>query len=161
MPDTATPRSPNGAALYLAVVQFLFVTCWTIYVIFLPGLLEAAGLPRRYAPWILLLDQLTFVVMDVVTGVAADRAGRALGRIGPLIVGLTTVSCIAFLLIPQVTAWGALAPAASLGLILVWTVTSSALRAPPWVLLSRHAAAPSVPWMNALMLSGLAIGGAK
>ena len=160
MPDTATPRSPNGAALYLAVVQFLFVTCWTIYVIFLPGLLEAAGLPRRYAPWILLLDQLTFVVMDVVTGVAADRAGRALGRIGPLIVGLTTVSCIAFLLIPQVTAWGALAPAASLGLILVWTVTSSALRAPPWVLLSRHAAAPSVPWMNALMLSGLAIGGA-
>ena len=160
MADTATPRVPYGAALYLAVVQFLFVTCWTIYVIFLPGLLEAAGLPRRYAPWILVLDQLTFMVMDVVTGMAADRAGRALGRIGPLIVGLTTVSCIAFLLIPQVTGWGALAPAASLVLILIWTVTSSALRAPPWVLLSRHATAPSVPWMNTLMLTGLAIGGA-
>lgn len=160
MPDNATPRAPYAAVLYLAVVQFLFVTCWTLYVIFLPGLLEAAGLPRRYAPWILVLDQLTFMVMDVVTGMAADRAGRVLGRIGPLIVGLTTVSCVAFLLIPQATGWGAFAPAASLVLILVWTVTSSALRAPPWVLLSRHAAAPSVPWMNALMLTGLAIGGA-
>lgn len=160
MPDAATPRAPYAAALYLAVVQFLFVTCWTLYVIFLPGLLDAAGLPRRYVPWILVFDQLTFMVMDVVTGVAADRAGRVLGRIGPLIVGLTAVSCIAFLLIPQAAGWGALAPAASLALILIWTLTSSALRAPPWVLLSRYAAAPAMPWMNALMLTGLAVGGA-
>lgn len=160
MTDLAGPRAPYAAAVYLALVQFLFVTCWTLYVIFLPGLLEAAGLPRRYAPWILLVDQLTFMVMDVVTGMAADRAGRMLGRIGPLIVGLTAVSCIAFLLIPVATGWGALAPAASLAMILLWTVTSSALRAPPWVLLSRYAAAPGVPWMNAVMLTGLAVGGA-
>lgn len=160
MPDAAGPRAPYAAALYLAVVQFLFVTCWTLYVIFLPGLLDAAGLPRRYAPWILVFDQLTFMAMDVVTGMAADRAGRVLGRIGPLILGLTTVSCIAFLLIPQAAGWGAIAPAASLAMILLWTLTSSALRAPPWVLLSRYAAAPAVPWMNALMLTGLAVGGA-
>jgi MFS family permease len=160
MTEPAGPRAPYAAALYLAVVQFLFVTCWTLYVIFLPGLLEAAGLPKRYAPWILIIDQLTFMVMDVVTGMAADRAGRTLGRIGPLIVGLTAVSCAAFLLLPLATGWGALAPAAALALILVWTVTSSALRAPPWVLLSRYTAAPGVPWMNALMLTGLAVGGA-
>ncbi len=160
MPDASTSRTPYPAALYLAVIQFLFVTCWTVYVIFLPGLLEAVGLPRRYAPWILILDQLVFMVMDVVTGVAADRAGRALGRIGPLIIGLTTVSCIAFLLIPHAAGWGAFSTSALLALILVWAVTSSALRAPPWVLLSRHAAASSVPWINALMLTGLAAGGA-
>jgi MFS family permease len=160
MPDVTTPRAPYAAALYLAVVQFLFVSCWTIYVIFLPGLLESAGLPRRYAPWILILDQIVFMAMDVVTGVAADRAGRTLGRIGPLILGLTAVSCIAFLLIPHAAGWGAYSSIALLAAILVWTVTSSALRAPPWVLLSRHAAAPGVPWMNALMLSGLAVGGA-
>jgi MFS family permease len=160
MSDPAGPRAPYPAALYLAVVQFLFVTCWTLYVIYLPGLLEAAGLPKRYAPWILVADQLTFMVMDVVTGMAADRAGRTLGRIGPLIVGLTAVSCVAFLLIPLATGWGALAPAAALAMILLWTLTSSALRAPPWVLLSRYTAAPGVPWMNALMLSGLAVGGA-
>ncbi len=158
MPDAAAPRAPHAAALYLAVIQFLFVTCWTVYVIYLPALLEASGLPRHYAPWILILDQLTFMVMDVVMGLAADRAARTLGRIGPLIIGLTTLSCIAFLLIPQVAGPGA--TGLLLVLVLVWTVTSSALRAPPWVLLDRHAAAPSVPWLNALMLTGLAVGGA-
>ena len=160
MPDAAAPRAPHAAAIYLAVVQFLFVTCWTVYVIYLPALLEASGLPRHYAPWILILDQLTFMVMDVVMGLAADRAARTLGRIGPLIIGLTTLSCIAFLLIPQVAGAGAASSGLLLALVLVWTVTSSALRAPPWVLLDRHAAAPSVPWMNALMLTGLAVGGA-
>jgi len=154
----ATARAPYAAAVYLAVVQFLFVTCWTLYVIYLPGLLESAGLPRGYAPWILILDQLTFMVMDVATGMAADRAGRVIGRIGPLIAGLTAVSCGAFLLIPH--AAGAASPALLLALILAWTVTSSALRAPPWVMLDRYAAAPSVPWMSAFMLTGLAVGGA-
>ncbi|HKU71471.1 MAG TPA: MFS transporter [Burkholderiales bacterium] len=160
MPDAAASRAPYGAALYLAWVQFLFVTCWTIYVIYLPALLESVGLPKTYTPWILILDQLTFMVMDVVMGLAADRAARTLGRIGPLIVGLTALSCIAFLLIPHVAMPGAAASWVMLALVLVWTVTSSALRAPPWVLIGRHAATPSVPWLNALMLSGLAVGGA-
>ena len=100
MTDTAaTARTPYAAAVYLAFVQFLFVTCWTLYVIYLPALLESAGLPRRYAPWILILDQIIFMVMDVVMGVAADRAARTLGRVGPLIIALTAASCIAFLLI--------------------------------------------------------------
>ena len=156
MPDAASRSAPHAAALYLAVIQFLFATCWTLYVIYLPGLLEAAGLPARYALWILIADQLTFMAMDMVTGVAADRVARLSGRVGPLILGLSVVSCIAFLAIPHAggsSAW-------LLAAILAWTVTSSALRAPPWVLLSRHAAAPSVPWVNALMLSGLAVGGA-
>ncbi len=151
---------PRGAALYLAVVQFAFVTCWTVYVIFLPGLLETAGVPRRYTIWVLMLDQVIFAAMDIVMGVAADRAGRVLGRVGPLIVGATALSCLAFLLIPHAARLGAYAPAASLLVVVIWTVTSSALRAPPWALLGKYAAAPGVPWMNALLLTGLAIGGA-
>ena len=160
MAGSSQPQLPRGAALYLAVVQFFFVTTWTIYVIFLPKLLAAAGLPAGYTIWILLLDQLIFMVMDVVMGVAADRAGRLLGRIGPLIIAVTAVSCVAFLLVPHAAFLGSAAPAVSLVLIITWAATSSALRAPPFVLLSRYAAAPSLPWMNALALSGIAIGGA-
>jgi MFS family permease len=149
-------RSPRGGAL--ALVQFLFVTCWTVYVIYLPGLLESGGLPRRYAPWILVVDQLVFMAMDVATGTAADRTARMVGRLGPFIVGITAVSCVCFLLIPH--AAGAGAPVALLTMVLLWTASSSALRAPPWVLLSRHAAVPSVPWINALALTGVGLGAA-
>lgn len=148
---------PAGIALYMAVVQFLFVTTWTLYVIFLPKLLETAGLPASYTPKILIIDQLIFMVMDIYVGVAADRAQRTLGKIGPLMIGMTLVSCVAFLLIPFFAHLGA---AVALGLMLIWVVTSSALRAPPWVLLSKYAAAPSVPRLNTMLLCGLAAGGA-
>jgi len=160
MSHTPARSAHHGAALYLAVVQFLFVTCWTVYVIYLPGMLESAGLPRRYAPWILVLDQLVFMAMDVMTGMAADRTARLVGRLGPLIVGITCASCVAFLLIPHAARWEGWAATALLTLVLIWTATSSALRAPPWVLLSRYAAAPALPWLNALSLTGLGIGAA-
>ena len=152
--------APTGAAIYIAMVQFLFVTTWTIYVVFLPRLLESAGLPVAWTPWILVLDQLVFMVADVATGVFADRVQRTLGRIGPLIVGATVFSCIAFLLLPHVVLLGSAAPVLALGLVLVWTTTSSALRAPPWVLLGKYAARPALPWLNSLTLIGLAAGGA-
>lgn len=160
MSDSPRPAVPTGAALYIAAVQFLFVTTWTIYVIFLPRLLESAGLPVAWTLWILVLDQLVFMVADVAAGIFADRVQRTLGRLGPLIVGWTVVSCIAFLLLPQVVRLGGAAPALTLGLILVWAVTSSALRAPPWVLLGKYAARPTLPWLNSLTLIGLAAGGA-
>jgi MFS family permease len=160
MSETQQPTVPAGAALYMALVQFLFVTTWTIYVIFLPKLLESAGLPASYTPWILLLDQLTFMATDIYAGVKADHAQRMLGRIGPMIVGWTVLSCVAFLLLPHVALLGGVAPAAALALILIWTTTSSALRAPPWTLLGKYAAKPSLPRMNMLMLIGLAVGGA-
>ena len=160
MSDSPRPAVPAGAAIYIAVVQFLFVTTWTVYVIFLPRLLESAGLPVAWTPWILLLDQLVFMVADVATGIFADRVQRTLGRIGPLIVGWTTVSCIAFLLLPNAVLLGDAAPVLALGLVLVWTTTSSALRAPPWVLLGKYAARPALPWLNSLTLIGLAAGGA-
>ena len=160
MSDSPRPAVPTGAALYIAAVQFLFVTTWTIYVIFLPRLLESAGLPAAWTPWVLVLDQLVFMVADVASGLFADRVQRSLGRLGPLILGATVLSCIAFLLLPHVVLLGAAAPTLALGLILVWAVTSSALRAPPWALLGKYAARRALPWLNALTLFGLAAGGA-
>ena len=155
-----SPRVPHAAALYVGLVQFVFVTCWTVYVIFLPALLETSGIPRRYTLWILILDQLIFMVMDTAMGVAADRTSRALGRIAPFVLTGTVVSCIAFLLIPHVALAGAAAPGLLLALILIWATTSSALRAPPLVLLTVHAGVPTLPWMNALLLTGLGLGAA-
>ena len=151
---------PAGVALYMALVQFFFVTTWTIYVIYLPKLLAMAGLPASLTPVILIIDQLVFMAMDIYVGVAADRAQKMLGKVGPLVIGMTVVSCIAFLLLPFAVHLGAAAPVAALGLMLVWTATSSALRAPPWVLLSKYSAEPSTPRLNMLMLYGVAVGGA-
>jgi hypothetical protein len=158
--ESSRAAVPPGVALYMAVVQFFFVTTWTIYVIFLPKLLEAAGLPLSWAPFILIVDQLVFMAMDIYVGVAADRAQKMLGKVGPLLLGLTLLSCLAFMLLPFAVKLGAAAPVVFLSLTLVWTATSSALRAPPWVLLSKYAAEPSLPRLNMLMLSGLALGGA-
>ena len=155
---------PHAAALYLAVVQFLFATTWTLYVIFLPALLESVGISRSVAIWMLMLDQIIFTVSDTVAGIMADRVQRLLGELGPTIVKLTALSCVAFLALPQFLTVGpdgaVLAQATFLGLTLVWTATSSFLRAPPWVLIGKYAAAPSVPYLAALSLIGLAAGSA-
>ena len=156
----AGPRDtvPHRIGLYLAAVQFFFALTWTVYVIFLPALAAQVGLSRQAVLPILLADQLIFVAMDFVLGVMADRVARSVGRVGHAIVSVTLVSCAALLLLPL------LAPAGKawlfLGLTAVWAATSSALRAPPLMLLGRYAARSSVPWLSALTLLGLGIASA-
>src|SRR5688500_7296200 len=125
--------TPTRIGLYLAVVQFLFTLTWTVYVIFLPKLAAQAGIPNHWVVFILLLDQLVFVLMDFAMGLAADRVSRTLGRLGYVILGVTLVSCLAFLLLPFAAPQGA----AWLFLLftMLWAVSSSALRAPPLVLI--------------------------
>lgn len=156
---TDAARVPHGTALYLAVVQFFFVSTWTVYVIFLPGLVETAGIPKSYVIWILMLDQAIFAVMDLVLGRAADLVRRELGRVGPFLLGLCAMSCLAFLLLPHAVRLPG-GSVLALVCIVVWVATASVLRAPPWLLLSRYAASPSMPLLAALNLTGLAIGGA-
>ena len=143
-------------AAWIGVTQFLFVTTWTLYVVYLPQLAAAAGVPKHWVPWILVADQMVFALTDVATGFWLDRVRSGLARIGPWMLAVTAVSCIAFLLLPFAGASAGLL----LGAIAVWAVTSAALRSPPWVLLSRHAATPSLPWLSTLVLSGTAIGSA-
>lgn len=150
--------APHRVGVYLAFVQFLFTLSWTVYVIFLPQLAAQAGIAKQWVVWIILADQLVFAAMDYATGVAADRVARALGRLGYLILGMTLVSCAGFLLLPYIAPAGS--PTLLLLVIAVWAVTSSALRAPPLVLIGKYAAAPSIPWLSGLSLFGLGLAGA-
>lgn len=150
--------TPHSVGVYLAVVQFVFTLTWTVYVIFLPKLAAQAGIPKQWVVYILLLDQLVFVLVDFAMGLAADRVSRVLGKLGYVMLGVTLVSCAAFVLLPfaapQGAAW------AFLALTVLWAVTSSALRAPPLVLIGKYAAAPAVPWLSALSLFGLGLASA-
>jgi len=137
-------------AVLVALVQFLFGTTWTLYVIYLPQLAQNAGIGREWVAWILVADQLVFALMDVATGFWIDRVRAALGRFGLWLLGGTLVTSVAFLALPFAGASASVLLIA----ILIWAVTSSALRSPPWALLSRYAATPSVPWLSAVVLFG-------
>src|SRR5256714_3148968 len=139
--------------LILGVVQFFFATTWTLYVIYLPQLAAQAGIGREWVPWILVADQVVFAIADIVTGFWIDRVRAGLARFGGWILALTVVSCLAFLALPFYSRNAVF----FLTAILVWSITSSALRSPPWALLARYAAAPSVPWLSTLVLTGSAI----
>jgi hypothetical protein len=92
--------------------------------------------------------------MDVLTGFWIDRVRRSLARYGEWILAVTVASGIAFAFLPFVGA------TLMLVLLAAWAVTSSALRSPPWALLGRYAATPSLPWLSALMLTGSALAAA-
>lgn len=142
---------------YLALLQLFFTLCWTVYAIYLPKLAASAGIPASAVILILMLDQAVFTVCDFLTGIAADKVTRVLGRIGPYVVAATALSCAAFLALPLVAAAGA---PALLALTLVWTITSSALRAPPLMLLGKYASKPALPYLSSLAMLGYGIAGA-
>jgi MFS family permease len=156
----ATQRSTQGSndafAITLAVVQFFFATTWTLYVIYLPQLAAQAGIGKYWIPWILVADQVVFAICDIATGFWVDRMRKGLARLGGWILGVTAVSAVAFLVLP----YSGAQPGLLLVAILVWSITSSALRSPPWALLSRYAAAPRAPWLSALVLTGSALAAA-
>jgi len=141
--------------LYLALLQLLFALTWVVYVAYLPALAERVGIAKQAVPLILLADQLIFVAMDFSLGVAADRVARVVGRLGPLILWVTLVSCAALLLLPHVAPIGM--GWLFLGLTATWAITSSMLRAPPLALLGKYAERSAIPWLTALSLLGLGI----
>jgi hypothetical protein len=155
---SAAAAVPRGIGLYLALVQFFFALGWIVYAAYLPRLAAQAGIEARWVPWILVADQIVFVITDLVVGVWSDRAARVVGRIGYAVLAATVGSTLAFVLLPWV------APQASPALFLVfgfaWAITSSALRAPPLTLLGRYAARPAQPMLIAIASFGLGIANA-
>jgi hypothetical protein len=142
---------------YLAALQFFFALTWTVYVIYLPKLAAAAGIAPKAIILVLLLDQAIFTVCDFATGIAADKVTRLMGRLGVWVVAATALSCAAFLVMPLIAGLGA---PALLTMIVIWTVTSSALRAPPLMLLGKYAAKPAIPLLAALAMLGTGIAAA-
>jgi MFS family permease len=147
----------NRFGWYLAVLQLFFTLCWTVYVIYLPKLAAAAGLAPKAVVLILLLDQAIFTVCDFATGIVADKVTRVLGKLGVYVVAATALSCAAFLVMPMIADLGAWALLAA---IVLWTVTSSALRAPPLMLLGKYSRKPAIPFLSALAMLGYGIAGA-
>jgi len=144
-----------GAGLTLGLVQWLFALTWTIYVAFLPQLAAGAGIERKWVIWLLVFDQAIFTLMDLAMGMAADRVAAGMRRLSGPIVMVSAVSCLAFLLLPYSASPGLLT-----GLVVLWAVTSSALRAPPMVLIAKYAPAPDAPRLAQLSMVGLGIAGA-
>ncbi|MGB6538401.1 MAG: MFS transporter [Xanthobacteraceae bacterium] len=152
-------RIPQAAGIYLAVLQFVFTLGWTSYAVYLPRLAAAVGLSAGAVGIILMLDQIIFTVTDFSMGMAADRMSRLLGRLGHWVAGITFVSCIAFVGLPLIAA-AHLGAAPFLALTALWAITSSALRAPPLMLLGKYAARPAIPYLGSLAMLGLGAAGA-
>jgi hypothetical protein len=151
---TATSRR---AGLYFALLQLFFTLCWTVYAIYLPALAAQAGLPPGAVILLLMADQAVFTVVDFATGVAADRVSGVLGRVGYWVAGVSAVSCVAFLALPFIVPAGA---GAFIAVTMLWAVTSSALRAPPLMLLGKYAAKPTIPYLSSLAMVGYGVAGA-
>jgi hypothetical protein len=147
------------AGFYLAALQLLMTVGWTVYVIYLPQLAAQVGIPASAVILLLMLDQAVFTITDLAMGIAADRIARIVGRLGHVVAAVTILSCGAFVALPWVA--GAHADkSAFIALALIWAATSSALRAPPLMLLGKYAAQPAIPWLASLALLGFGVAGA-
>jgi hypothetical protein len=155
-----TNSSASSAGVYLAVLQLVFTLGWTTYVIYLPKLCAEVGIAPSAVILILMLDQAIFTVTDTAMGIAADRIAPFVGRLGVFVGVLTAISCAAFVALPFVAGTGPGAQVWFIGLILIWVVTSSALRAPPLTLLGKYAARPAIPFLAALTMLGYGLAGA-
>jgi hypothetical protein len=152
-------KIPQAAGLYLAVLELVFTLGWTVYAIYLPRLAASVGIAAGAVIFILMLDQAIFTITDFAMGVAADKVSRLVGRLGHWVAAITLVSCAAFVGLPFV-AGAHLGAGALLALTITWAVTSSALRAPPLMLLGKYAARPAIPQLASVAMLGLGIAGA-
>ena len=156
----ASTTSANRTGVYLAILQLVFTLGWTTYVIYLPKLAADVGIVPSAVILILMLDQAIFTVTDTAMGMAADRISRSVGRLGVFVGAVTAISCTAFVALPFVAGTGPGAQAWFIALIVVWAITSSALRAPPLTLLGKYSAKPQVPFLSALAMLGYGLAGA-
>ncbi len=161
MSDIASEPKVSGAtALYLALLQFLFNLCWVVYAIYLPSLAGNIGIAAGTVILILMMDQAIFTVFDVATGVGADRMSRMIGKVGRIVATVTLVSCVAFVILPFINGASSTNQWMFFAATIVWTATSSALRAPPIMLLGKYAAKPSLPILTAIVTVGYGVASA-
>ncbi|MBR1158254.1 MFS transporter [Bradyrhizobium elkanii] len=157
---TKADRAVNRTGVYLALLQLVFTLGWTTYLIYLPKLCADVGIAPATVILILMMDQGIFTVTDTAMGMAADRISSLVGRLGLFVGILAAISCAAFIALPYVAGTGPGAKVWLIVLIVIWAVTSSALRAPPLTLLGKYRAQPSVPFLAALAMLGYGIAGA-
>ena len=160
--DVPAPDPTRRTALWVLAVQCLLALSWTMYVLFLPGLLDQAHIDRRWFSAILIADQLIFAACDWFAGVYADRVARAWRRLGRVMTVVALLSSAVLLAMPWVALTGN--GVALLATIFVWIATSSALRAPVFALLGRvreDASGGRRAGMVSMALVGISLAGAS
>jgi len=157
---SADASTTHRTGIYLAVLQLVFTLGWTTYVIYLPKLCAQVGIAPSAVILILMLDQAIFTITDTAMGIAADKVAPFVGRLGMFVGVVTAVSCAAFIALPFVAGTGPNAQVWFIALIVIWVITSSALRAPPLTLLGKHRAKPAIPFLSALAMLGYGLAGA-
>ncbi|MVT49726.1 MFS transporter [Bradyrhizobium yuanmingense] len=150
----------NRTGLYLAGLQLVFTLGWTTYVVYLPKLAADVGIAPSAVILILMLDQAIFTIADTAMGIAADKLAPHVGRLGLFVALVTAISCGAFVALPFVAGAGPAAQGWFIALIVIWSITSSALRAPPLTLIGKCRAKPQVPFLAALTMLGYGVAGA-
>lgn len=126
----------RGDGPALAGVQFFFTLGWTVYAIYLPELLNHAGIAASWLPWLLMADQLIFAAMDVAFGMVADWMAEGYRKLAHLLAWLTTVSAGAFLAMPMLAG---VSSGLLLAVLVIWVISASVVRAPTLVLLAKRA----------------------
>ena len=158
--EPARAGTINRTGVYLAILQLVLTLGWTTYVIYLPRLAAQVGIAPAAVILILMLDQAIFTITDTAMGIAADRIAPIVGRLGVFVASLTALSCAAFVALPFVAETGPNAQAIFITSIVIWSITSSALRAPPLTLLGKYGARPQLPFLSALAMLGYGVAGA-
>jgi len=156
----ARSASVNRTGVYLATLQLMFTLGWTTYVIYLPQLAAKVGIAPSAVILVLMLDQAIFTITDTAMGMAADKIAPMVGRLGVFVGALTAISCAAFVALPFVAVGGPGKQGWFIALIVIWAITSSALRAPPLTLIGKHSAKPSIPFLSAFAMLGYGLAGA-
>jgi MFS family permease len=160
MGEAANPRAGVSIGVYLAILQLVFTLGWTVYAIYLPRLAAQAGITPAAVILVLMLDQAIFTITDTAMGIFADKIAPIVGRLGVFVATLTALSCAAFVALPFIAEAGPGSQAIFIALIVIWSVTSSALRAPPLTLLGKYGARPQLPFLSALAMVGYGVAGA-
>jgi hypothetical protein len=160
--EVANPRAgvSTSTGVYLAILQLVFTLGWTVYVIYLPRLAAQVGIAPTAVILILMLDQAIFTITDTAMGIFADNIAPIVGRLGVFVASLTALSCAAFVALPFIAETGPNSQAIFIALIVIWSITSSALRAPPLTLLGKYGARPQIPLLSALAMLGYGLAGA-
>jgi len=160
-PLAPAPGAPNDparrAARWAGAVQCLLGLAWAVYVVHLPAMLAAAGLDRRWVPWVLLADQAAFVLVDWLAGVHADRMRRLAGRCGGWLVAVTLAASLLLVAMPWAAAGGT---GLLLAVTFAWSIGSSVLKAPVVSMLGRAAPGPAQGLAAAFAVTGIGLASA-
>lgn len=151
-------RCANRLALWAALMQLLVGISWIAYAAYLPQLLESVGISARRALWVLLADQILFVLFDWLAGSQSDRIARRRGAVGHWLTVAATCSALLLLLLPWAAATGS--PVLFLAVALFWTTSSSVMRAPVLAMLGRLGSPRAQSKVVAFALSGLGLAAA-